>query len=68
MLYSVPLATGECVTQYNVTRRVLGHFFFTKVCIYVHCTNLNVSDVKQILVKHGLYLPIKRRVQGILVG
>lgn len=44
------------------------NFFFTKVCIYVHCTNLNVSDVKQILVKHGLYLPIKRRVQGILVG
>jgi hypothetical protein len=70
MLYSVPLATGECVTQCNVMRRVLGpiYFFFAKVCIYAHCTNLNASDVKQILVKHELYLPIKRCVEAILVG
>jgi hypothetical protein len=57
------------VTQCNVTCRVLVPIvFFTKVCIYVQCTNLNASDVKQILVKHGLYLPVKWGVQGILVG
>ena len=49
----------QCDTQ------SVGTYFFTEVFIYVHCTNLNASNVKQILVKHGLCIPIKRRVQGI---
>jgi len=64
MLYSVTLATRECVSQRNMTSRVLEYIyiFFTKVRIYMQCTNLNAGDVKQILVKHGLYHAIKRRV------
>jgi hypothetical protein len=51
-----------CVLVQCDMQSVGNYFFFYKVCIYMQCTNLNASDVKQILVKHWLYLPIKRRV------